>query len=50
LTTIRQLLFESGQLGVELLLQALDRPVKEPVCEILPTDLIIRQTTARINS
>lgn len=50
LTTIRQLLFESGQLGVELLLEALGRPSTEPVCKTLPTELIIRQTTARLNS
>jgi DNA-binding LacI/PurR family transcriptional regulator len=46
LSTMRQLLFESGQRGVELLLQALDNPDIDPVHEILPTELIIRDTTA----
>ncbi|MCK5427900.1 MAG: LacI family DNA-binding transcriptional regulator [Anaerolineales bacterium] len=46
LTTIRQLLFESGQRGVDILLNALENPSKGPVCEKLPTELIVRQTTA----
>jgi DNA-binding LacI/PurR family transcriptional regulator len=46
LTTIRQLLFESGQRGVELLLNALQNPPDQPIYEILPTELIIRNTTA----
>jgi DNA-binding LacI/PurR family transcriptional regulator len=46
LTTIRQLLFESGQRGVDILLDALENPSKGPVCEKLPTELIVRQTTA----
>jgi DNA-binding LacI/PurR family transcriptional regulator len=48
LTTIRQLLFESGQRGVELLLDAVENPSRGPVCEKLPTELIVRQTTASI--
>jgi len=46
LTTIRQLLFESGQRGVELLLERLDTPDGEPVCEVHSTELIVRKTTA----
>lgn len=46
LTTMRQLLFESGRRGVELLLDALENPEIDPVHEILPTELVIRQTTA----
>ena len=47
LTTIRQLLFESGQRGIELLLDAVENPLNGPVCETLPTELIVRQTTVR---
>jgi DNA-binding LacI/PurR family transcriptional regulator len=46
LTTIRQMLFESGQRGVELLLNKLANPDSESECVVLPTELIIRQTTA----
>lgn len=46
LTTIRQLLFESGARGVKLLLDALEDPGADPVCEVLPTELIVRNTTA----
>jgi DNA-binding LacI/PurR family transcriptional regulator len=46
LTTIRQMLFESGQRGVELLLETLENPDIEPVREVLPTELIVRGTTA----
>jgi len=45
LTTMRQLLFESGQRGVELLLDALDNPGAKPVREVLPTELVVRTTT-----
>jgi LacI family transcriptional regulator len=45
LTTMRQMLFESGQRGVELLLQALDNAHMEPVHEVLPVELVIRHTT-----
>ena len=38
LTTVRQQLFESGVRGVELLL--------EPLCDMLPVELIVRNTTA----
>jgi DNA-binding LacI/PurR family transcriptional regulator len=46
LTTIRQMLYESGQRGVQLLLRALAKPAAEPRSEIMPTDLIVRGTTA----
>jgi DNA-binding LacI/PurR family transcriptional regulator len=46
LTTIRQLLYKSGRRGVELLLDILEGKYQEPVCEVLPTDLIVRRTTA----
>lgn len=46
LTTVRQLLYESGQLGVELLLDALEGLNPAPVCRVLPTELIVRATTA----
>lgn len=46
LTTMRQLLYESGQLGVELLLDTLEGLNVAPVCRVLPTELIVRVTTA----
>jgi DNA-binding LacI/PurR family transcriptional regulator len=46
LTTMRQLLFESGERGVELLLQTLENPETEPMHEVSPTELVIRNTTA----
>jgi DNA-binding LacI/PurR family transcriptional regulator len=46
LTTIRQSLYESGQLGLELLLSNVENPDASPVCEVLQTELIIRKTTA----
>jgi DNA-binding LacI/PurR family transcriptional regulator len=46
LTTMRQLLFESGQRGVQLLLNVLAQPPTTPVCEVLATELIVRRTTA----
>lgn len=46
LTTIRQHLFESGVQGVELLLDAIDKSETSPTQLQLPTELILRQTTA----
>ncbi len=46
LSTVRQLLFESGQHGVELLLEVLENPSMEAVHEVLPTELVVRSTTA----
>jgi DNA-binding LacI/PurR family transcriptional regulator len=45
LTTIRQMLYESGKRGVELLLEALNDPAMEPQCDVLPTELVVRKTT-----
>ena len=46
LTTVRQMLYESGKRGVELLLDVLVDPDMKPQCEVLPTELIVRKTTA----
>lgn len=46
LTTMRQSLATSGRLGVELLLEALDRPGTEPRHHVLPSELVPRRTTA----
>lgn len=46
LTTIRQLLFESGKLGMELLLDLLREPRAAHSCTVLPTQLVVRGTTA----
>ncbi len=46
LTTVRQHLFESGVQGVELLLKAINNPEQAPSHRQLPTELIIRRTTA----
>lgn len=46
LTTVRQLLFESGRRSVEALLGRLDDPEGTPACDILPVELIVRRTTA----
>jgi LacI family transcriptional regulator len=46
LTTMRQMLFESGKRGVELLLEAMVETSDNPVCEVMPTELVIRSTTA----
>lgn len=47
LTTIRQLLYRSGQRGVELLLAMLYTPQMKRVREVLPTELVIRGTSAQ---
>jgi len=49
LTTMRQLLFESGQQGVELLLEILENPGTDPVHKVLPTKVIVRSTTAPLS-
>lgn len=46
LTTVRQLLFESGQRAVELLLEMLNGVVRDAVVEEMPTELVVRATTA----
>ena len=46
LTTVQQFLVASGEKGVRLLLEVMQDPLREPECETLPTELIIRNTTA----
>jgi len=46
LTTIRQLLFESGKRGVNLLLEVIDNPPIKSAHEVLPVQLIVRHTTS----
>jgi DNA-binding LacI/PurR family transcriptional regulator len=46
LSTMRQLLFESGQRGAESLLETLDNPEIRPAQEVLPTELVVRNTTS----
>lgn len=46
LTTIRQQLFESGVRGGELLLEAIESPPDIPCEIVLPTELVVRATTA----
>ncbi|HEY6073698.1 MAG TPA: substrate-binding domain-containing protein, partial [Anaerolineales bacterium] len=45
LTTVRQMLYESGKRGIELLLDKLADPETKPACEVMPTQLIVRKTT-----
>jgi DNA-binding LacI/PurR family transcriptional regulator len=45
LTTVRQMLYESGQRGVELLLDVLENPHADPVSEVQKVELIVRTTT-----
>jgi DNA-binding LacI/PurR family transcriptional regulator len=46
LTTMRQLLFESGRLGAESLLAVLNDPETTPTQQVLSAELVIRDTTA----
>ena len=46
LTTVRQFMFESGRRGVQKLLNILAHPDSAPICDVLPTELVVRQTTA----
>jgi DNA-binding LacI/PurR family transcriptional regulator len=46
LSTMRQLLFESGQRGAESLLETLDNPTIRPTQQVLPTELVVRNTTS----
>jgi DNA-binding LacI/PurR family transcriptional regulator len=46
LTTVRQQLFASGVQGVELLFDVIDNPEVKPVQIELPTELVVRSTTA----
>jgi DNA-binding LacI/PurR family transcriptional regulator len=49
LTTIRQMLYESGERGVKILLNLLQNPSSDPVCYIESSELVIRNTTAEPN-
>ena len=46
LTTVRQMLFESGQQGVEILMDKIDGNSPEVKHSIIPTQMIVRKTTA----
>lgn len=50
LTTMRQSLYESGKRGVELLLHAIEHPFAQPISEVLPTELIVRESTAPLRA
>ncbi len=47
LTTVRQMLFESGQRGVEILLEALREPQMAIVHEELSLELVVRESTSK---
>jgi DNA-binding LacI/PurR family transcriptional regulator len=46
LTTVRQQLFESGQVGLRLLLDVISEPSQEPTCIEMQSELVVRSTTA----
>jgi DNA-binding LacI/PurR family transcriptional regulator len=46
ITTVRQALYESGVRGCKLLLDLMEAPLQIPVEISLPTELILRETTA----
>lgn len=50
LTTMRQSLYESGKRGAELLLQALEGQLSEPVSVDMPVELVVRQSCRRIET
>lgn len=50
LTTISQPKDQIGQLAVQFLVERINEPALSPRREVLPTSLIIRQSTRRINS
>jgi DNA-binding LacI/PurR family transcriptional regulator len=45
LTTVRQPFFETGVKGVEVLLQAIDHPPREPLHIEFPNELVCRRST-----
>lgn len=49
LTTMRQSLYESGKRGAELLLQAMEGQLTEPVEVEMPVELVVRQSCRRID-
>jgi DNA-binding LacI/PurR family transcriptional regulator len=50
LTTMRQSLYESGKRGAELLLQAIEGQLSEPVSVDMPVELVVRQSCRRIET
>jgi len=50
LTTIRQLLYESGCRGVEMLIGAMNGEQTEPVTITLPTEIVVRNTTSHVSA
>ena len=50
LTTVRQSLFESGRRGAELLLQAMEGQLADPVSVEMPVELVVRQSSQRVNN
>lgn len=46
ISTIHQPLYHSGRRGVQLLLSTLEDPDTPACCEVLPTELVVRATTA----
>ncbi len=50
LTTIRQLLFESGIHGVQLLLESIENHQAMPRTIVLSTELVVRKTTAPVQA
>ena len=47
LSTVRQQMYQSGQVGVELLLNKLAQPASPPECRTMSTELVIRQSTGQ---
>ena len=46
LTTVRQMLFESGRQGVEILMEKINGKTNDPKHTIIPTEIIVRKSTA----
>ena len=46
LTTIRQQLFQSGEIALQLLLDAIAEPAHDPVCIKMQSEIVVRSTTA----
>lgn len=46
LTTVRQMMFESGERGINLLLETMGSPPEAPINDVLPVEIVIRNTTA----
>ena len=46
LTTVRQPLYESGRLGMKLLLDLVSNPRAERKRHLLPVELVVRSSTA----